>query len=572
MPSAQHNIGAVVCTGPVVLSLITAANAQVLPLPPNSIDEPLIERELIELPEKQPPVLEVPVLPSAPIQEISPNISTLFVSTVQFVGNTVFTNEQLQAIAQPYTDRFLTYEDLVRLRSDLTNFYVRNGYTFSGVYIPAIGNEFVDPSDATITLQVAEGSIERIVFVGDKRLESYVRERLEFAFTPLNQPRLEAAIRLLQNDPFVQSISANIAPGSAEDRFILEVQAAAQPTLDIRVGTDNQRLPSVGSVQTQAELTASNLLGAGEQVRVSYGRTEGSNTYDVQVGAPVNRWNGTLSFAYASIDGRITEDPIEEFDIRTDSQLYTVSFEQPVIRKVTEDVVETLAVGISATRLNTEATLSGIPFPLSPGANANGTTRVTELSFFQSYLNRTQASALYAGSEFNLGLDAFNATVGSEPDAQYLIWRGQTIWLQRVFNSAQLSLTGALQLSSDPLIPFSQFSLGGPNSIRGYRQDALLADSGASLTAELQVPIVSTQDGQQLSLIPFTGVAVGWNNNRNRALDTNVLSSIGLGGQYEWKDFAARINYAIPFTSIAGTGDSLQEQGIDFEVRYRLRF
>jgi hemolysin activation/secretion protein len=129
-----------------------------------------------------------------------------------------------------------------------------------------------------------------------------------------------------------------------------------------------------------------------------------------------------------------------------------------------------------------------------------------------------------------------------------------------------------MQLSGDQLVPVSQFSLGGANSIRGYRQDAIIADSGVLVAAELAVPVLDLGREQQVSLIPFAGSGIAWNNGAQRALDQNFLASAGLGVRYEWDDFTARVNYAVPFTEVEREGDSLQEDGLDFSLNYQLRF
>lgn len=574
----QRVLTAVIIAGPTVLLTIASVSAQSIPaLSPSQTIEPLPETEPIpsiepiERPEATPPELTAPESPPAGIPEIPAGDSTIFVSTFTFAGNTIFSDEQLQAIAQPYIGRDVTLTDLIQLRTELTDLYVQAGYITSAVYLPLDANRSVDTSAANITLQILEGSVERIEVVGDRKLEAYVRRRIAPATTPINQSELEEALRLLQVDPLIRTISGNLSAGSQPGLSILNIVVSGQPTFEIAVGTNNQRLPSVGSVQAQTSAAASNLLGAGERVSASYGLTEGSDTFDVQLGVPVNIRNGTLSFRYASIDGRIVEEPIDEFDIRTNSHLYTLSFNQPLVRKATGSVVEEFAVGVQATRVNSQATLLGFPFPLSPGANEDGTTRITELTISQTYARRSGSGSLFANSQFNIGLDALDSTVGEDPDAQYIAWEGQVAWLRQFSNSSELLLEGDVQLSGEPLIPFSQFSIGGPGSVRGYRRDALLADSGVSLSAELAFPIVKTNE-QELSLIPFAGIGIGWNNGDERALDDNLLASVGLGAQYIWNDFSARINYALPFTDRGRLGNSLQEQGIDFEVRYQLRF
>lgn len=530
--------------------------------------------EQLELPGEDRPRQEIDLPDNIlPPQNIPAVEVKLFISKFEFIGNSVLSDEQLNQLAQPYLNRAVTFSELLQLRSNITDFYVKNGYTTSGAYIPIEENQGVDANAAVVALQIIEGTVEEIKIGGDERLRRYVRQRLSPAIYPvLNQPELEEALRLLQIDPLIESISANLSAGTETGFSILSVQVTGQPNFQARIGTDNRRVPSAGSIQREIQLSASNLLALGESFEVGYSNTDGSNSFNVGAEIPVNANNGTLRFDYGQLNGRIIEEPINDFDILADSSIYTLTLRQPILRAASENSLEEFSVGIAASSIQSAITLAGFPFPLSPGANENGETRITELSLLQEYTRQDRGGALLARSRFNFGIGAFGATIGADLDGQYFDWRGQLAWLKRVFGNSLLSVSGDIQLTSDQLMPLSQLSLGGPRSIRGYRQDALIADSGLMATAELAIPIFELDRSQKISLIPFAGAGFGWNNGAALALDESFLASVGLGAQYETEGFTARINYAIPFTEVGLQGDSLQESGFDFELGYQLGF
>lgn len=502
-----------------------------------------------------------------------PEEGTLFVLEFEFLGNTVLSNEQLRQIAEPYINREITFAELLQFQSKISDLYVERGYTSSEVYIPIEQNQNIDLDAVIFKVQIFEGTVEALEINGDARLRRYVKERLAPALSPLNQPALEEALRRLSVDPLIENISANLSAGTQIGSSILTVQVSGEPNFLASIGTDNQRAPTAGSIQREAQLSAANLLALGETFRFGYSNTDGSNGFSAGVEVPINASNGTIAFDYAQLDGRIIEEPVDEFDIRNDSRSYALSFQQPLVRTVSNDKIEKISVGIAVSRLEGTTTLFGFPFQLSPGANDNGETRITELRLSQEYARQGRESALFARSSFNFGLDAFGATAGAEPNGQYFAWRGQMVWLKNVFSGSQLSVSGNVQLSGDQLVPISQFSLGGPGSIRGYRQDALIADSGLVVVVELAIPLVEFGDGQKISVIPFADTGLGWNNGAERALDESFLAAFGLGMQYELAGFAARLNYAIPLTNSIGLqGDSLQENGFDFDLGYQLRF
>ena len=552
------------------------AKAQPAPtLPPSQIPQPpSLPSDTIQVPDIEREPIETPSIPEPTFTPEIPQVEeTIFISGFRFIGNTVFTDEQLLEVAHPYLNREVSFAELVQLRSEITDLYVNSGYTTSGAYLPIEENQSVDIRSATIAIQVVEGTVEEINFGGDERLNQYVRARLNGAITPvLNRPKLEEALRLLQIDPLIASISANLSAGSQVGSSILTVQAEAQPHFQATVGTDNYRAPSAGSIQAEVQLSAANLLAQGEEFRIGYSLTEGSDGFSAGISVPLNANNTTLAFDYAQLDGQIIEAPLDNFDIQTDSQVYSLSLRQPLVRRASDSKIEEFAVGISANRIESETTVAGFPFPLSPGADEDGRTQITELTLSQEYLQQTRADALLMRSRLGLGLDGFDSTSGAEPNGQFLVWRGQALWLQSIGKDSQLTIGGDVQLTGDQLVPVRQFSIGGPNSVRGYRQDAFIADSGLTLTAELEIPVLESGRNQQLSLIPFAGTGVGWNNGGDRALDQNFLASVGVGVQYEWEELTARLNYAIPFTDVGIEGESLQENGFDFSLGYQFRF
>jgi len=558
--------------------VVTNSEAKAQPeptLPPSQIPQPpSLPSDTIQVPEIEREPIETPSIPEPTFTPEIPQVEeTIVISDFRFIGNTVFTDEQLLEVAQPYLNREVAFAELVQLRSEITDLYVNSGYTTSGAYLPIEENQSVNIRSATIAIQVVEGTVEEIDFSGDERLNQYVSARLNNAIAPvLNQPKLEEALRLLQTDPLIASISANLSAGSQVGSSILTVQAEAQPHFQATVGTDNYRAPSAGSIQAEVQLSAANLLAQGEEFRISYNLTEGSDGFSAGISVPLNADDTTLAFDYAQLDGQITEAPLDDFDIQTDSQVYSLSLRQPLVRRASDSKIEEFAVGISANRIESETTVAGFPFPLSPGADEDGRTQITELTLSQEYLRQTRANALLMRSRLGLGLDAFDSTSGAEPNGQFLVWRGQALWLQSVGEDSQLTISGDIQLTGDQLVPVRQFSIGGPNSVRGYRQDAVIADSGMTVTAELEIPILELGSNQQLSLIPFAGTGIGWNNGGDRVLEQNFFASVGVGVQYEWEELTARLNYAIPFTEAGIKGESLQENGFDFELGYQFRF
>jgi len=427
-----------------------------------------------------------------------------------------------------------------------------------------------------VTIQVIEGGLGEITVNVEGRLNpDYIRERLALAAeTPLQINELQSALQLLQLDPLIQSISAELSATPEVGINLLTVQAETADTFALDLLVDNGRSPSVGTIQRQASLTESNLLGYGDEAFVSYTNTDGSDAFDLSYRIPVNPRNGNLRFAYGQSDSEVIEDPFTPLDIQSDYRYYEVSFDQPLILTPTEE----LTLGITATRQESENFLFGDqPFPLSVGSDEEGETRITALRFSQEWVQRGENEVLAARSQFSVGVDWFDATVNeNDPDSRFFAWRGQGQWVRRLGEDALLLVRSDLQLASQALPPLEQFGSGGLGSVRGYRQDALLSDNGWLASTELRLPILRVDDWDSvLQVAPFVDLGIAWNNDRNGEdrpeLDSNVLAGVGLGLRWQTGDrLTARFDWGIPLVDVDDRDETLQEQGLYFSVSYTL--
>lgn len=544
---------------------------QQIPTIPQSpqVPSPIERREELQIPPASVPMPEIPKI----------NREKIKVERFIFKGNTVLSTQQLESVVASYTGREITFSELLEARTAVTRLYTEQGYLTSGAFFPVKENQAITASGGVVTIQIVEGKLEKINVMGSARLQNYIRERLRTNTTEVfNSKHLLTALQLLQTDPLVEKISTVIDKGSQSSTSVLNVTVQARQPFRIEAFLDNSRSPAIGSFQRRVELSNANLLGLGDRLSLGYRNTEGSNTLTADYSIPLNSQNGTVQFFYANSSANVIERPFSRLDILSDARAYEVTLRQPILRQASPNSTQEFALGLTASRLESESSLLNTPFPLSAGADSKGRTRIFALRFFQEWTQRTRQGALLARSQFNLGVGAIDATVNdSAPDSRFFSWRGQASWLQRLAaNGTSLVVRADIQLASRPLVPLEQFANGGINSVRGYRQDTFLSDNGALLSIEARIPAWRT-DTEQLQVIPFFDVGTSWNNTTGKdtgiTVFTGTLFSIGLGIQYQLEDrLNARLDWGVPLIP-ADTNSNLetwQENGFYFSINYRL--
>ncbi len=109
--------------------------------------------------------------------------------------------------------------------------------------------------------------------------------------------------------------------------------------------------------------------------------------------------------------------------------------------------------------------------------------------------------------------------------------------------------------------------MGGPQSIRGYRQNQNTGDAGIQGSVEFQLPVLRNEDGLAIvKLFPFLEAGSVWNN-RTANPTPQTLFGVGLGAQYQpFKNLSFRVDFGIPLVNANNPGSNLQDSGIYFTV------
>ncbi len=499
---------------------------------------------------------------------------TIRVKRFEFEGNTVISDEELAAATANYLNRDLTFAEVFEVRNVVTEEYRKRGFVTSGAIVPS--NQTFQPEEGVVRVQVIEGGLEAIEVRGTQRLNpEYIRSRIALAAgTPVNQKQLIEALQLLQLDPLIANLSAEISGGTRPGTSLLTIQVEEAKTFRVDLSLNNDRSPSIGTFERRIEVTEANLRGQGDRLTGGYSNTSGSHTFDAIYTLPMNPRNGTLNVAASVTFSGVVESPFNRIDIDANSRYFEIGFRQPLSRSLNEE----FAIGVRATNQSSKVTISDIPVRLSDGADEEGRTSVTALRFFQEWIRRNNREVFAARSQFNLGLGVLGATTNEEaPDSSFLSWRGQVQWVRLFSPDTLLILRGDLQLAAQSLLGLEQIGMGGQDTVRGYRQNIFLTDNGALASAEFRFPILRLrQQNGLLQLAPFIDLGAAWNSSGSSRPDPdpNVLVSVGLGLRFRLGDkLTARLDWGIPLVNVELAFDekeTLQENGIYFGINYRL--
>ncbi len=533
------------------------------------------------------------------------------VKKFEFEGNRVFPSRRLAKVVANYAGREITSEELEEARVALTKFYVEAGYITSGALLPD-----QDVASGVIKFQIVEGRLQEIDVHGKFWYRSWwLRHQLRRAAgQPVNFNDLKVGLQLLRQNATIKQINAELKPGVRQGESILDVAVKdAQP---FRFGFEisNKRPPSVSEGLGEIYLTDVNLTGQNDPIDLRWGLVRWTKDGEIDYAeldnvsgsyeVPITPWDTTLVFHASKSDSSIIDETFAALGITSRSTEYGLALRQPLYRTLNN----TFTVSLGADRKHSETFLLGRPFTLSFGA-IDGESDVFAARLSLEYVNRSQVHVLALRSGFSLGIyglgstradprDAILATAGAGggppgfdpevPDSKFFAWLGQGQYVRRILDleplrqqtesrlwntlrETLLVLRANGQLSDEPLLSLEQFSLGGMQSVRGYRENQLLRDNGVFASAELRIPLWLSKDKTPVvSLAPFFDFGGGWNVNK---VDERyqAIYSAGLGLILNPTPHAqATVYWGHPFVDFHEKDVSLQDYGIHLLVSLSL--
>ncbi len=534
--------------------------SQLGPLPPKPPQLPVVP------PPAQPPALDLPSPTPPGALEQAAKGPKIMVKEIRLVGNTAFTSQQLSEITTPYTNRELTAEDLEALRLALTYYYVNHGYLTSGAVVPE-----QDVADGTLTMQIIEGKITQVNVEDTKWFRpSYFQSRVNLAAgPPLHVEALQERLRVMQANPRIDRINAELLPGATLGESTLNVKVKEANPLKAWLEFNNYQSPVVGAEQGFVTLAHRNLLGFGDTLSLQYGRSAGVNPMlNFKYEIPVGPRDTTVALQYRRFDFGVEESPFDSLDIKNKAQIFGVAVRHPVIRRADEE----LALSLTGEHARNESTVGGVPQELIVGS-PNGKFRVTSLRFGQEYARRSAEQVISLLSRFSVGVGAMGATANGDPnlpDARFFSWLGEAQWIRQLpLWRTQLVSRGVVQLSNDHLFPLEQIAVGGRYSVRGYREFTLIRDNAAMLSIEARVPVYTTKAGvDSVFLAPFFDLGHGWQTTvQTPGSPPKTLASLGAGVIWNfWRGSHFELYYGKQLKRYDTDRNNLQDHGIHLQL------
>lgn len=487
---------------------------------------------------------------------------------VVFSGNTVISTHELERVAAPYIDKSITAAEIEDLRRKITLHYIERGYVNSGALLATEA----PLGEGELAFRIVEGKVSRVEIRGLERLEnSYVADRLNpVPDEPLNLGTLRERFQLLLDDPLFAKINARIVPDAQAGEAILDLDVVRARPYQLTLYTNDYRPPSTGANAIGFNGNVRNLSGHGDVLEFNYQESaQGKPGSLTQLGwrVPLNRVGTSVSFRALQGQSTVVEAPLNALNITSRLDSIDIGVSQPIF----ESLAQKLSIGLNSVDETIRSTLLGQGFSFTPGV-PDGNTKAHVWKLWQEYTHRTESNALVLRSTLSLEANnnlAAGTAFGVQAPARYTYWLGQFQYAQRIGEQGtQAVLKGAVQRAGSTVLPVDAISIGGVDTVRGYRENTLIRDNGVVMGFQVDVPVTSlSQSVPRIVAGPF----YDWGRGSNFADSADTISSLGLALKATWRgvrfdlSIAKRLVHPGAVDSLSG---SLQDKGIHFQFAY----
>jgi len=518
------------------------------------------------------------------------------VNKFEFTGNTVFSSAHLSRVLAHYTGRSISEAELEAARVAVTREYVDAGYINSGAVLPD-----QDVEGGTIRLEIVEGRLSEVELEGNRWFRAWwLKSQLRHAAgTPVNFNTLKTGLQLLRQNPGISRINAELKPGALPGEGILHTAIKDEHPFRLDMELSNKRPPSVGEGSVEFRFADLNLLGINDPFELRWGAAHATKDADfygdgienvaVNYELPVTPWGTYFGFNASRSNSGVLDETFAALDIQSRSEELGLRLRQQLVNTLGNS----LSATVSAARKHSETSLLGVPFSLSPGAS-DGDSDVFATRFAVEWTNRTPVQVFSLRSTLSRGFHALGSSDASKqvssangdaiPDSRFTAWMNQAQYIRRIFDTpgdlhrsntlgasmlrnTLIILRANTQLAGNALLSLEQFSLGGAQSVRGYRENQILRDNGVFASAEVRIPLWTKQDREPVvSLAPYFDIGNGWDSHKTNN-GSQTLSSAGAGLLFHLSKRAeASLYWGQPLVRLQKSKTSLQDFGIHFQI------
>lgn len=447
------------------------------------------------------------------------------VKSVQFEGNTVYSNEMLVNYLNVQPNTVLNTVQVGERIQGINAAYNRDGYILARV------NDMAVDQDGVLHISITEGIVEDIVPHGNKKTKDYVilREFNQKKGQPFNKFLVRRSVEKVYNLGYFDDVNVRLLEGSTPDKVVIEIDVLEHKTGTITLGAGYSDSDGfVGIV----EVGEDNLRGTGDKIKVhwEFGGTAGYKNYSVSYLRPWIDSKGT-SLGLTIFD---REDTYTDYNSDGDEISQYVKTQKGInvslgrqTGEYTRDYV-TLETRKDGWKFDEDEN-SGYNYAAGPGTGTaeekaaypgyswdNGDYDFAGKNYIENNFGRTNSVSWQKVYDSRDNIydpkrgKRVSATVqwaghGLGGDFDYYKFTGEYRNYKAIGNNQVIAFRARLGWAQGDVSYSALYTLGGADTLRGFEDDQFRGKKMYNATLEYRVPIFNKVTG-----VLFTDMGDAW--------------------------------------------------------------
>lgn len=374
--------------------------------------------------------------------------------------------EAIRAAVAPFENRTLSLADIQRLVNAIDDAYVAAGYKAGFAVVPD-----QDLAGGVLNVLLVEPRVDTATISGVERVSpDFIASRAPVAEGELlDLEGLENRLNLINRTSLgALSVEALLQPGGVFGTTSVEIAGREAPPIELITVVENYGTEETGRMRGLSIARINNLLGRDDVLQLGVSGSENSKSGFASYSLPV--WGFVRLNTSASIgNSRIGSGTFGPLNLGTDSNVVSASLRAPLFNSE-----RWLISGEAGGELSFSTTKAG---PLRIERRIDEVFAQIDATYYGD------TSGLFASVRPSWFRTNIKDNAGRSRE-NYSRVSGALFGFKR-WGDFDLRARGAWQWTRDDLLPTSkQFSLGGPNSVRGYQTDQFTGDKGFYLGLE----------------------------------------------------------------------------------------
>ena len=407
---------------------------------------------------------------------------------VKIEGNTVESTETLMGLITLKNGELLNSRVLQQNVQAIQEKYRADGYILAKI------TDLNIAQDGTLTIKISEGVLEGYKVKGNKKTKEHVilREMRQKTGEPFNANMARRSMQRVYNLGFFEDVNVKMNPGVEPNAVIMEIDVKEKRTGSFGIGAGYS---SSDGMVGMVSVSDTNFRGMGDTISITYemsGDDTDARGYTFMYRRPwldkketagtLRVYNRTYEYDDYDADGHHKESFMRkysggEFTLSRPMSEYSTNF--LTLRNRKDKYVKHTESGNAGNRSGNTSWLK----------DNFGTTR--SITFEHVTDTRDNIYEPTMGSRASLSAE-FAGFGGDFSYQKYML--GDTHYF-KAGRSQVFLVRGQYGISRGSISEYSQFRVGGQDTVRGYREDQFRGTRMALASVEYRFPIVSKVTG-----------------------------------------------------------------------------